>query len=179
MSTGQNPPPFWPNINIVRFVVEQFTCPYCQQMFEYWTEAMRNILIRSLIFQPESVSQTADGVWFIDSTAKKENIQVSFPFCELHQEITKLGGPLAVDFVALPARIQLLKPIIKQILENPDSYPLIARIRDVWDPSRSGMPRQAPGVMQGQRGTAPALKERGRQSFPSHLPQRFKPNSHQ
>jgi len=95
---------------------------------------MRNILIRSLIFRPESVSQTADGVWLIDSTAKKENIQVSFRFCELHQEITKLGRPLAVDFVALPARIQLLKPIIEQILENPDSYPFTACIRDILDP---------------------------------------------
>ena len=52
-------------------------------------------------------------------------------FCELHQEITKLGRPLAVDFVALLARIQLLKPIIEQILENPDSYPFIAQIRDI------------------------------------------------
>ena len=89
---------------------------------------MHNILIRSLIFWPESVSQTADGVWIIDSTVKMENIQGSFRFCELHQEFAKLGWPLAVDFSALLARI------IEQFLENPDSYPFITQIHEILDP---------------------------------------------
>jgi len=138
-------------IIIVRFVVEQFICPYCQEAFEHWTEAMRNILIRALIFRPESVSRTADGVWLIDSTPKKENIQVSFRFCELHQEITKLGRPLAVDFAALPARIQSLKPTIERLLENPDSYPFIAQIRNILDPELKRTRRNARTKRNGAR----------------------------